>query len=337
MEKGPFDIPQASAATPEGIPGAGEDALSGIPGLSEGSPSGIPGLSDDQPSGFPGLNVTSSKAAPAGADAPGRTRREWIELIAAAALTLFFAFLLLGFVINAAAPTRGGGGRALNVVLAAVAVGLVVLCGEWTLRIEHRFRRRRGSVVAARFDTARAVPRHKEPLRSRRGRHYGPVGATVYLVIMLAITLAGFGNALSTKSDASRSKYVQAHGVAASGTVTNVDNIAHCGRSSCYHTAEITVRLDTAILGATTTVVHFPGRSDLSSGDRINILVDPKEPGYAEIPGAPFATSGQWIALIVITVLFGALTIFMAFKLRHLLVRRRQHLADAGAAIAPAG
>ena len=47
--------------------------------------------------------------------------------------------------------------------------------------------------------------------------------------------------------------------------------------------------------GHFTTVVHDPHGSNLIAGEGPEILVDPQQPGYAELPDQPFGQNWQWI------------------------------------------
>ena len=101
--------------------------------------------------------------------------------------------------------------------------------------------------------------------------------------------------------------------------------IKSCGRYSCSYTAEITVRLPEPYHGTTTTTVHYPAYSNLFAGDRIQVLIDPKQPDYAELAGSPDTKSSQWVGLICGCLLFAGLTVISALDLWRLLRRRRQH------------
>ena len=77
--------------------------------------------------------------------------------------------------------------------------------------------------------------------------------------------------------------------------------------------------------GNSTTVVHYPAFSDLDPGQVVHVLVDPRQPGYAELPGSPDTKTSQWVGLIFGCLLFGALALWSAWELLKLLRRRRQH------------
>lgn len=330
MEKGPFDT--------SGLPGA-DTASSGLAGLPAESPS------------WP----SSGGAGGLDPEPPRHTTRAWIELIVAIALTVVLTLLLIGFVIQAVAPDPGSS-RAGYIVSAVIDAALLFLCGEWALHAEHRIRRARGQPLALSFEAGRrpgatvhvspaaqsgspapapapAPARPKPPAsrraattpRARRRKRYGPGTMTFYTLLFAGLFIACLVATFSTIADANRSNYVQQHGVHLSGTVTDVNEIKSCGRYSCSYTAEVTVQLAEPYHGTSTTVVHYPDFSNLVDGQVVHVLVDPKQPGYAELPGSPDTKSSQWIGLIFGCLLFGALAVFSALELWKLLKRRREH------------
>jgi len=57
------------------------------------------------------------------------------------------------------------------------------------------------------------------------------------------------------------------------------------------------------------------------------VLVDPQQPGYAELPGSMFENRWSWILLLLLGVLFAWLAIVEGRVLRRLLTHRREHQA----------
>ena len=117
-------------------------------------------------SGIPGAEPPEDK----------RPWLQWLELALAIGLMLFFALAVLGFVLDLTGSKRNSSGlsRPGQVATAAVCLGLVVLCGWWARRVEHRIRHRRGDSAAIAFTgapvTAAPVPSHG---RQRRHRSHG--------------------------------------------------------------------------------------------------------------------------------------------------------------------
>ena len=75
--------------------------------------------------------------------------------------------------------------------------------------------------------------------------------------------------------------------------------------------------------GTSATVVHYPGYSNLSDGQRITVLVDPKQPDYAELPGDTFVGAWSWIIFVLLGIGCGSLAYLDARQLRVLLAHRR--------------
>ncbi len=79
---------------------------------------------------------------------------------------------------------------------------------------------------------------------------------------------------------ANRSGYTQAHGLPRSGIVTSVAN--HTGKGS---SADVGVRLGEPVDGQAATTAHLPSVTSLKPGMAVRVLVDPRDPSYAEFPG----------------------------------------------------
>jgi len=276
---------------------------------------------------------------------PHRNARLWVELLVAVVLAVAFGLLGIGFVINAAgAQHHHGASRGGQAVLAVVSLALMILCSRWALSVEHRLRR--GQPVAQAFEAKHVTPAPAEakpvtPARKARvarpgargRRRYGPVGTSVILGIFVAGAVGFLVGAISSHSQAVRSSYVQHHGTSANAIVDSVVNTEHCSKNGCNYTAAILVTLSPPVDGARTTVVHYPDFSDLFTGEQVTVLVDPKQPGYAELPGATFESSWVWIVLLVFSLFFAALAIPIGLALRRLLVHRREHRLQTAAAL----
>jgi hypothetical protein len=95
-----------------------------------------------------------------------------------------------------------------------------------------------------------------------------------------------------------------------------------------HPTSALAVRLSEPVNGHETTTVHIQGAPGYSPGAPVTVVVDPKDPGYAELPGAPYASSGQWeiplaIGLALILVLpFGLGVVYLRQRLARRRVRR---------------
>jgi hypothetical protein len=110
-------------------------------------------------------------------------------------------------------------------------------------------------------------------------------------------------HSVSVHRDAARSYYTQGHGVRRAARVISED--AATGTSPKSTAA---VQLSEPVNGHDTTTVHMIGAPTYSPGAQVAVVVDPQDPGYAELPGAPYTTTGQWATFLV----WGLLVILLA-------------------------
>lgn len=156
-----------------------------------------------------------------------------------------------------------------------------------------------------------------------RGRRLsGHAAALVAMLIVLFIGAVFIILSFALRSSAALSSFVQAHGVRREAVILSVDNIAHTsttttGSGSSRHTvtsttytAEVLVRLADPVGGHARTTVHVPRYETDGPGDALTVLVDPGDPGYAELPGSPsipavlptiFLAVGAFLAVISVT------------------------------------
>lgn len=105
--------------------------------------------------------------------------------------------------------------------------------------------------------------------------------------------------------DGSRSSAVQHHGVRARGVVTAVHAMTVTSDSGRYGTTiRVTSYLDDVALaspvrGVRVTTVHAPRFKVLRKGAGVEVLLDPRDLSYAEIPGAPMTAKSGWVYLLV--------------------------------------
>lgn len=271
-----------------------------------------------------------------GAD-PAPVRRPlqlWLSLFAAMMLAVGFAALGVNYVRESVSGHRHAGGRVGELIGAAVAIGLVYACARWAVRAEHRLREGETEAEIAAAAQARATRRQR---LIRRRHRYGPISLSIALLVFGGATIAMVVGAIINTSNASRSSETQAHGIRVAGTVVSVDNMSYCSaRGGCSYSATISVRLSSPVRGVSETTVSYPNRIDLSTGQPLTVLVDRHQPGYAELPGHPDATSSQWIVGFVLAVVFALLAVRDARMLRRLLAARRQLRAQAqGSGLSP--
>lgn len=155
------------------------------------------------------------------------------------------------------------------------------------------------------------------------GRLRGHTAGLAAMLILLFIGSVFIILSFALRSSAARSSFVQAHGLPREAAIMRVDNIAHTsttttGTGSSRHTvtrttytAEVLASLADPVDGQARTTVHVPGYETKGPGDTLIVLVDPDDPGYAELPGSPstpaalptiFLTVGGVLAAVAITV-----------------------------------
>jgi hypothetical protein len=165
--------------------------------------------------------------------------------------------------------------------------GLLVYC---LIQLEHKLRR-------PGWDDDFAAPVGGRRWRRNGGRaRAAPIILSFGLLTYLGVVIGFAVSAASTHAQGALSSYVQNGGVRRAGAILRVQNIEdEAAKGGPYYTALITVRLAPPMAGHSTTIVHEPQRSGLVAGQGIEILVDPHQPAYSELPGLPFVRSWQWV------------------------------------------
>ena len=123
--------------------------------------------------------------------------------------------------------------------------------------------------------------------------------------IIVAASVPAYGNA-------ARSSYTQAHGVrrVAEVMIQNAGTEDYPSRGGGrVPTSTAAVWLSEPVNGHDTTTVHVHG-APLYPDASVTVLVDPQDPGYAELPGAPFTTIASWLGplglgLTILVIPFG--------------------------------
>ena len=250
-------------------------------------------------------------------------RRGWylFGLVLSIGAAIFFALLMLGGILgatgSASAPVKAGETFGGDVGLAIV--GAIIGAASFVLAVhfEHQLRCHQ---PAAQAWTATSPPRSRT-LRMRPGhRRYSPGSAIFAIVLFTGVAAAMVAGAVITHGEGARSSRVQHHGIPRTATIIATHNHYHSSRGGGYYTADLTATFTPPVQGQTITVVRFPGRFNAYPGQTQQILIDPKNAGYAEIPGSPSTQSWTWIVLVVFAVLFGVLD---ALLIRSFLKLRR--------------
>ena len=158
--------------------------------------------------------------------------------------------------------------------------------------------------------TARPQPGARRPRSAQRALVF-------FAVIWLAVGAAAFVAVLALHALTAKSTYTQSHGVRETAVVLN-DHV-NTGRTT---TSDIAVRLSAPVDGHGTTTVNVLGATGYAPGTSLTALVDPQDPGYAELPGRPYSTASQWEAPAVLGFVDVFSFPFVVIYLRRRLVRQ---------------
>lgn len=224
----------------------------------------------------------------------GRTRFIAGIVVVAVLCVAFLGFAILGLL---GALTSGNGIDWAGVIGSGVIMLFGVLSGMWAVHLEHRLRGRPAGKIALSPGASRPAP---ASWRTPRRRRNGPVARAVFLGLWTTATVLLIVTTFHLHAEATRSSYVQANGAVRAATVTRVDNIEHQGKYSTWYTAQINATFLPPVDGQAKTVIYVPDSVDYSLGQQLPVLIDPQEPGYAELPGTPGTTSGNWISAAVV-------------------------------------
>lgn len=105
----------------------------------------------------------------------------------------------------------------------------------------------------------------------------------IALALSVVVLVTGFASAR-------KSAYTQAHGVSRAATVTSVDR-----EGSRASTEDVDVSLAAPVDGQRSVTVLVPSGQPFPVGARVRVLIDPQDPGYAEMAGQQFKTdSDAW-------------------------------------------
>jgi hypothetical protein len=234
--------------------------------------------------------MTMDGGAP-GREPLGRRQAQFgFRILVAIVEGVLLGALALGFMANAGSSGPGGG---LAFGLAVISFTVMILLIVRAFRLARGPAGGHGVHAASRSASIRAeLPRMFRPMRPVSPRQVG-IGTLTGLVLL--VPLAAYGNV--QRSDADRSAYVQRFGVAESATVVGVWNSGYQPRAWSWNdeSAMIRVELVTPVAGDIWSTAYYPATSALADGEAVRVLVDPRDPGYAELPGSPYATRAPWI------------------------------------------
>jgi len=236
---------------------------------------------------------------------------------------VLFWVLALAAVVTATASLAGisnaaiqylPSGQSRAAALLAPLAGLVVSAALiWGARLTARqLRGRHGTGTVEISDRSR---------RRRSGTSRDTRGPLGFLLVLLAGLMVWCVLAASVSlRDYHRSVAVQYHGIAVTGVVTGLVPVSHLQRYGSYDTYDLDVSFTPAIYGQQKTTVNTLEQDPAQHvGDSTPIRVDPSQPDYAELPGQPTATPGDFTFPAVAFVFLAALAVVSA----RTLVRKR--------------
>jgi Protein of unknown function (DUF3592) len=263
-----------------------------------------------------------------------RSGRWWILFAVLAALTFFIGLATVALIVQAISGNVDKGSTRSGAIAGSVVLLIITAAlGFATYEVEHRIRLARhssmtgpwnpggGAGPASPGSTAAGpwaatpgstaggpwsaspgpAPRLAGRTRGRRRSPHSRIGSLIFLtllaLVMVGVTVNEFVNW-------HQSQTVQHHGIQATGIVTEVVSIEHSTRSGHYDTTNLDVSLAPPVRGTTQTTVHTPdNHAPATAGQTITVLVDPSDPGYAELPGqSNYGITGAIIALVLAVV-----------------------------------
>ncbi len=211
-------------------------------------------------------------------------------IVLTAALGVLLALFGLAAVIgNLTAGGRSWGGAIVELGILAVGVLLVV-------HAVRRDRQRRHGVYS------QAAP----GITSRRGRRrpavHSPILPAIFTLALTGIAIASVVNAFQLHGQSDTSAYTQSSGLRRDALVFAVHNFEHQDRTSTWYTAEITAILAQPVAGHVATTIYVPYGVSVRAGQLVRVLVDPKQPGHSEFPGARYITTTDWLTPVAVAV-----------------------------------
>jgi hypothetical protein len=200
----------------------------------------------------------------------------------------------IGNLMSAGSNDYAGPPAPLALVIAAVCLFCLVLSVYAAIQVAHKLHRQGWD-----YDLRAPADGRRWGRRGGRGRGRSldePIIISFGLLTYL-IVVAGFAVwAVNVHAEGALSSYVQHDGMHRTGGILRVQNVEHQDTNDGpYYSSFITVSLAPPMDGHSTTVVHVPHGSSFVVGEGLEILVDPQQPGYAELPGQPFVQNRQWI------------------------------------------
>jgi len=216
----------------------------------------------------------------------------------------FFAIGMAAEVVQAVSGHFQKGSSEGTAIGGAVAGFVLAVVFAWLARsVEHHARTNEGLHASISKGLAvKALP------HQRRVAHHSRVFEVVILAVLVLIFVIA---TVSGVENWRRSVETQDHGAPGSGSVTQVVPVFHSSRYSSYYTYNYDVALDHRVKGSWTTVANTSNQyQDYYTGDKVQVLVDPLDPSYAEFPGQPSSDAEGAFVPLVFAVFAGVFGVF---------------------------
>jgi len=226
--------------------------------------------------------------------------------------------------LHAAGAAHGPGSTAHYTVLAVLSLLVAVVGAVMAVCAEHQLHHHPGGRYAWALSQAWRSGHQGLPAGGRRRAH-APASLAGAALITTAMACFGLVATLQAHSGAQRSSYTQSHGVTETAVADNVENIAsHTSKGAYSYTNQITITVQRPAVGDGSATVYGNGQTSVQSGDTLTVLVDPKQPSYAEMPGAPYYTTRSWIEALLFTIVIGGVSVFVWCRAGLMLLRHRR-------------
>ena len=229
--------------------------------------------------------------------------------------------------LHAVGATHGAGSTAHYAILAVLSLVIAAVGAVAAVYAEHQLHHLPGGRYAWALSQAWRAGHPGRPAGgSGRRRAHAPATAAGAALITTAMACFGLVATFQAHSGAQRSSYTQAHGVTETAVADDVENIAsHTSKGGGYsYTNQITVTVQHPSVGDGSATVYGNGQTSVQSGDTLTVLVDPRQPSYAERPGAPYDTTRGWIEALLFTIVIGGVSTFVWCRAGIMLLRHRR-------------
>jgi hypothetical protein len=226
--------------------------------------------------------------------------------------------------LDAIGVLHGSGSTTRSAVLAVICLCVAAAGAVIAIGAEHRLHHIPGGRSAWADQQGWRTSGSSWNPGDRRSLH-APASFGLSVLVLLGVTAFSLVGTIQAHSDAERSAYTQSHGVRETAVAENVQNIASTSRHGyTTYTSQIIVTVRHPAIGDGTATVYGQGQTFVQQGGTLTVLLDPKQPGYAEIPGSPYDTTASWIKGVLITIVFGIITVFVSRKAVIMLLRHRR-------------